>query len=106
GHGKDNARYMAESGVSRYARDRAELAEALHDATTPGPARDAMVSAGRALFAGDPADDVVDLARDTSAHALLTPFRTPKGRRRVGTAVASLAALYLALTVGAHGVAA
>jgi UDP-N-acetylglucosamine:LPS N-acetylglucosamine transferase len=106
GHGKDNARYMARSGVSRYAHDEAELAEALHEATTPGPARDAMVAAGRKLFAGDPADDVVDLARDTSAHALLTPFRTPKGRRRVGTLVASLGALYLALTVGAHGVAA
>ncbi len=29
GHGKDNAKYMAVSGVSRYAHDEAELAEAL-----------------------------------------------------------------------------
>lgn len=106
GHGKDNAKYMAGSGVSRYAHDERELAEALHAATEPGPERDAMITAGRELFAGDPADDVVEMATGTSAHALLTPFRTPKGRRRVGTIAASLAALYLALTVGAHGVAA
>ena len=65
-----------------------------------------MITAGRALFAGDPADDVVELAEETRAHALLTPFQTPKGRRRVGLVAASLAGLYFMLTVGAHGVAA
>jgi hypothetical protein len=106
GHGKDNAKYMAGSGVSRYAHDAAELAEALADATTPGAERDAMIAAGKGLFAGDPADDVIGLAAKTRADALLTPFQTPKGRRRVGVAAASLLGLYFTLTVGAHGVSA
>ena len=106
GHGKDNAKYMAVSGVSRYAHDEAELGEALDDATTPGPARDAMIAAGKSLFAGDPADDVIDLAKKTRADALLVPFQTPRGRRRLGLAAVSLVGLYFAMTVGAHGVAA
>jgi hypothetical protein len=106
GHGKDNAKYMAISGVSRYARDDGELADALAEATMPGPARDDMIAAGRALFAGDPADDVIDLAATTRSDALLVPFQTPRGRRRVALAAASLAGLYFALTIGAHAVAA
>jgi UDP-N-acetylglucosamine:LPS N-acetylglucosamine transferase len=106
GHGKDNARYMAGSGVSAYAHDDDELARALEVATTPGPERDRMVAAGRALFAGDPADDVADLAAKTKADALLVPFQTPRGRRRLALAAASLAGVYLAMTIGAHGVAA
>jgi processive 1,2-diacylglycerol beta-glucosyltransferase len=106
GHGKDNAKYMAVSGVSRYAHNQRELAQALEEATHPGPARDAMIAAGERLFAGDPAADVVDLASETKAHALLTPFRTSRSRRRVSLAAASLAGLYLGLTVGAHAVAA
>jgi UDP-N-acetylglucosamine:LPS N-acetylglucosamine transferase len=106
GHGKANAQYMAGSGVSRYAHDDAELADALADATMPGAEREAMIEAGQALFSGDPADDVIDLAAKTRADALLVPFQTPKGRRRVGVAAASLVGLYLILTVGAHGVAA
>lgn len=105
GHGKDNARFMDDSGVSRYAHDDAELASALADATWPGAARDEMIAAGRSLFAGDPADDVVELADTTKAHALLTPFQTPKGRRRVGILATSLLVLYFMLTVGAQGVA-
>jgi UDP-N-acetylglucosamine:LPS N-acetylglucosamine transferase len=106
GHGKDNARYMAISGVSRYAHDAAELADALAEATTPGEPRDEMIAAGKALFAGDPADDVIDLAANTRADALLVPFQTPRGRRRLALAAASLAGLYFALTIGAHAVAA
>jgi hypothetical protein len=106
GHGKDNAKYMAGSGVSQYARDDDELATALERATTPGAERDSMVAAGKALFSGDPADDVIDLAAKTRADALLVPFQTPKGRRRVGVGAMSLVGLYFALTVGAHGVAA
>jgi len=106
GHGKDNAKFMSVSGVSKYAHDERELAEALRDATEDGPARDEMIAAGRGLFAGDPADDVVELAEGTRAHALLTPFQTPRGRRRVWLVAASLAGLYFMLTIGAHGVAA
>jgi hypothetical protein len=106
GHGKDNAKYMAVSGVSRYAHNHVELADALRDATQPGPARGAMIAAGEALFAGDPSADVVQLAAETRAHALLTPLRTSRSRRRLSLAAASLAGLYLALTIGTHGVAA
>jgi UDP-N-acetylglucosamine:LPS N-acetylglucosamine transferase len=106
GHGKDNARYMSGSGVSRYAHDDDELREALAAATTPGAERDQMVAAGRALFAGDPTDDVLELAGTTRADQLVVPFQTPKGRRRLTTVAAALAGLYLLLTIGAQGVAA
>jgi processive 1,2-diacylglycerol beta-glucosyltransferase len=106
GHGKDNAKYMAISGVSRYAHDNRELADALMEATSPGKARDDMIAAGRALFAGDPASDVIDLAAKTRADALLVPFHTPRVRRVLALGAASLATLYFGLTIGAHGVAA
>jgi processive 1,2-diacylglycerol beta-glucosyltransferase len=106
GHGKDNAKYMDISGVSRYAHDDPELAVALADATTPGEPRERMIAAAKALFAGDPADDVIHLAAKTRADALLVPFQTPRGRRRLALTAASLAALYFALTTGAHAVAA
>lgn len=106
GHGKENAKTMATSGVSRYAHNDAELVEALDEATTPGPARDELVNAGHALFAGDPTDHVEDLAADTRADALLIPFQLPKGRRRVSIVAASIAGLYLAMTIGAQGVSA
>jgi UDP-N-acetylglucosamine:LPS N-acetylglucosamine transferase len=106
GHGKDNARFMAGSGVSVYAHDDDELAEELVRATTPGPERDRMIAAGRALFAGDPTDDVIDLAAKTKADALLVPFQSPRGRRRLALAAMSLVGVYFAMTVGAHGVAA
>jgi hypothetical protein len=97
---------MAGSGVSRYARDHDELAVALAEATAPGAAREALIEAGHRLFAGDPADDVVELASSTRAHALLTPVRAPRGRRRVGAIAAVLAVSYFVVTTGAHGVAA
>jgi len=106
GHGKENASCMAGSGVNRYAHDEQELAVALADATTLGPERDALIAAGRALFAGDPADDALELAEHTPAYALLTPVRARKSRRRVALVAASLCGLYLALTIGAQGVAA
>jgi len=106
GHGKENAKTMATSGVSRYAHSDAELADALAEATTPGPARDALVDAGHRLFAGDPTDHVEDLAANTKADALLIPLQFPKGRRRVGYAAFGIIGLYLVMTVGAQGVAA
>ncbi|MSO79086.1 MAG: hypothetical protein EXQ79_05715 [Acidimicrobiia bacterium] len=106
GHGKDNASCMSGAGVNRYARNEEELAAALRDATNPGPARDGMIAAGRALFAADPADDALELAENTPAHALLTPVRVRRGRRRTAFVAASLCGLYFALTVGAQGVAA
>jgi UDP-N-acetylglucosamine:LPS N-acetylglucosamine transferase len=106
GHGKANAQYMSGSGVSHYAHSETELASMLAEATTPGPERDALIERGKELFASDPADDVLHLASSTRAHALLTPFRRPRSRRRVTVAAASLAALYLGLTIVAQGVSA
>jgi len=106
GHGKENAKTMATSGVSRYAHSDAELADALAEATTLGPARDALIAAGHQLFAGDPTDHVEDLAANTRADALLIPLEFPKARRRVTFAALGIVGLYLAMTIGAQGVAA
>ena len=106
GHGKENAKTMATSGVSRYAHTDAEFADALEEATTPGPGRDALIEAGHRLFAGDPTDHVEDLAANTRADALLIPLEFPKARRRVMFAALGIVGLYLLMTVGAQGVAA
>jgi processive 1,2-diacylglycerol beta-glucosyltransferase len=106
GHGKENAKTMATSGVSRYAHNDVELAAALEEATKPGPARDALIAAGKNLFASDPTDHVEDLAANTRADALIVPFQVPKSRRRATMGAAAVAVLYLAMTVGAQGVSA
>jgi UDP-N-acetylglucosamine:LPS N-acetylglucosamine transferase len=87
GHGKENAKFMASSGVSRYAHNDDELTVALDEATTPGPERDALIAAGKALFASDPTDHVEDLASGTRAlprRALPRHDRGGSRRRRVG----------------------
>jgi UDP-N-acetylglucosamine:LPS N-acetylglucosamine transferase len=105
GHGRENAEVMARAGVNRYAQDEDELHEVLRSVTRPGPERDALVTAGRALFVADPADDVEELAE--SKHLVdrkgrVVPYRHP-ARRRVTTIVAaSLVFLYSALTIGAE----
>jgi UDP-N-acetylglucosamine:LPS N-acetylglucosamine transferase len=109
GHGKDNAEMMARSGVNRYARDEHSLREVLREVTCPGPARDALVAAGRRLFTGDPSDAVAELA--DSNHRVdrkgrVVPLGTPRGRRSIGVAAASLLVLYVGLTVGAQAVSA
>ena len=106
GHGKENAKTMATSGVSRYAHSDADLADALDESTTPGPARDELIAAGHRLFAGDPTDHVEDLTANTRADALLIPLEFPKARRRVSFAALGIVGLYLAMTIGAQGAAA
>jgi UDP-N-acetylglucosamine:LPS N-acetylglucosamine transferase len=109
GHGKDNAEMMARSGVNYYARDEEELHTRLREVTTPGPAREHLVHAARALFTGDPADDVAELAasnRSIDRKGRVVALRAPKGRRSVTVAVASLVVLYVGLTVGAQAVSA
>jgi UDP-N-acetylglucosamine:LPS N-acetylglucosamine transferase len=109
GHGKDNAELMAQSGVSYYARDDAELADRLRGVTESGPAREELVANGRALFVADPADDVDELAAANQSFdrkGRVVALRAPRGRRTVTVALCSLAALYAGLTVGAQAVAA
>ena len=121
GHGKDNARWMSNANVSRYARTEAELAGSLEAAMTPGPERDALIDAGSALFADDPAAQVAALtattpnpaaawvpkSRATQVRSVLTaPSRAPKGIRRAAIPLLGLLMVYGGLTEGAEAVAA
>jgi len=109
GHGKDNAEMMARSGVNRYARDEAELHQVLRDVTRPGPHRDLLVETGRRLFVGDPSADVSELAAANTSYdrkGRVVAVRTPRGRRSLSIAMASLLVLYLGLTIGAQAVSA
>ncbi len=54
GHGKENTAEMQDAGVSRVARNGQQLLAFLDDVTKPGPARQAMVTAGKAMFVADP----------------------------------------------------
>jgi UDP-N-acetylglucosamine:LPS N-acetylglucosamine transferase len=111
GHGHENAELMDAAGVSRYARADADLLDALDHLTVPGPERDAVVAAGRALFAGDAADSVCAVAGATPARlpeAAPAPARRGRLRTRVAAAAAAVAVAYGGLTVGtglatAHG---
>jgi len=86
GHGKDNARHMDHAQVSHYARTPAELATALEEATTPGPAREALIDAGQALFAEDPTQRILDLVPADASGPVLVPSTHP-GPREVAGAV-------------------
>lgn len=106
GHGKDNAETMARAGVNRYAEDTDALYAALDELSVPGPARDELVARGRSLFAGDAADDVVELAQDAALPAGVKPFRLPLRRRIATGAAAAMLVTYGSLTIGAQAVAA
>jgi len=110
GHGKDNAEQMAEAGVAAYADGEDELFPVLDRATSL--AGRAMTAKGRAMFAADPADEVLALAASTPE-----PVAEPAGAtgtrrmplRRVTAGVAAIAATYAAFTAGvgaaaAHGI--
>ncbi|MGH9102874.1 MAG: glycosyltransferase, partial [Acidimicrobiales bacterium] len=63
GHGRENARRMAASGLSLLAADGDGLMSALDSVVGGGPLRGRMVEAGRELFSADPAQVVGALAR-------------------------------------------
>ncbi|TMK88393.1 MAG: glycosyltransferase, partial [Actinobacteria bacterium] len=108
GHGKDNAEHMSEAGVAAYAAGEDELFPALDRATSL--AGRSMTANGKAMFAGDPADDVVTLAASAAPDAAaerVAARRLPL--RKVTAGVAALAATYAAFTAGvgaaaAHGI--
>ena len=54
GHGKENTAEMQKAGVSRVARTPGQLLQFLDQVTVEGPARQAMIDAGRAMFVADP----------------------------------------------------
>jgi hypothetical protein len=101
GHGKENTARMAEAGVSILARDPGELVAALDTVTTPGPARDAQIARGQALFRSHPSDLVVR-ASAAPAPTPRVPVRQPAvAVVRVAAALTAFASLgWLGLTSG------
>jgi UDP-N-acetylglucosamine:LPS N-acetylglucosamine transferase len=70
GHGRHNAHEMARAGVSTWPRTPAGLLRALERLTVDGEARDRAIGAGQAMFLGDAAKELLDLASgDPSAWA-------------------------------------
>lgn len=106
GHGKDNAEGMAQLGVTQYARDREHLREALTMLTRPGPERSAQVARAHAMFAADPAEDVVSVAGRREAREIARPIQMPKVRQRARITVVGVLAGYGVMTLGAQGIAA
>ena len=107
GHGKDNAEQMAEAGVAAYAAGEDELFPTLDRATSL--AGRAMTAKGHAMFAGDPADDVLALAAAAAPQPVAERAPRRIGLRRVTAGVAAIAATYAAFTAGvgaaaAHGI--
>jgi UDP-N-acetylglucosamine:LPS N-acetylglucosamine transferase len=108
GHGKDNAEQMAEAGVAAYAADSDELFPVLDRATSL--AGRAMTANGRAMFVGDPAEEVVSLAAASAPAPVPVPERSRRVPvRRITAGVAALASTYAAFTIGvstaaAHGI--
>ncbi len=106
GHGRENARYMADAGVTQYAHDESELFTALDELTTPGEARDQQIAMGKSLFAGDVSADVCEVADRGAAQRELIPFRLPRTPRVARRVAAAAVLVYGSLTVGAQAVAA
>jgi len=107
GHGKDNAEQMDEAGVAAYAADGDELFPALDRATSL--AGRAMTAKGRAMFAGDPADEVLTLAAASVPEPVAERAPRRVGLRSVTAGAAALAVTYTAFTAGvgaaaAHGI--
>jgi processive 1,2-diacylglycerol beta-glucosyltransferase len=96
GHGRHNALDMDRAGVAPLASDPAQLAEALDLALAE---RSNLAGRGRALFAGDAADDVWSLAR--ASRPLPLPSHRPVGVRLAGASLAAVT-MYAGLNVGAE----
>jgi hypothetical protein len=95
---------MAAAGVTLYALDEDELARDLIAASTPGPERDRLISAARALFGADPADDVEDLAVSVRLAPDDRRVHLPTARRRVAAAaVVGAVSVYGLLSFGVQG---
>ena len=104
GHGKQNTAEMQAAGVNRVAKNRGQLVDLLDQVTTAGPTRDAMVSAGKAIFLSDP----TRLVETTAAAGLadVIPISAARPRRpslavaRVAAVVAAVPLLWAGLTSG------
>jgi len=103
GHGRQNGKEMERAGVAAYARSPEELVPTLDRVTSLAGRR--QVAAARAMFKGDPADDVVTELAPVAGRRT-SPSRRVVGGRRVAAAAVSLVAGWSALTVGVSAAAA
>jgi processive 1,2-diacylglycerol beta-glucosyltransferase len=102
GHGHDNAAAMAQAGVTRWPETVDELLTTLDEVSVPGPARESLIAAASAMFAGDAAADVLSLVEPRDEPI---PLFGPRRRgvvvaRRLIGAAAATAAIYGSLTAG------
>jgi len=100
GHGQDNAAAMASAGVTRWPTTSDELLDVLDQVTSPGMAREELVSSGAGIFAGDAAVDVASVAEPGAAAVTLRAARRRRVGRRTLGAVAATAAVYGTMTAG------
>ena len=106
GHGKDNAEGMSQLGVTRYARDGAELADALTVLSRPSAPRQEQIARAHSLFAGDATDDVLGEATRRGRDGIEKPVQMPKLPHRMRVVTFCTLAVYGMLTLGAQGIAA
>ena len=98
GHGRGNAKDMAAAGVAAFARP-GELADALERSL--GPEGAVRQKAGRAMFAGEAAEEVARLA---AASAPIEPIAALRARRRpLRVALAGMASLVIGLALTSVG---
>lgn len=100
GHGRENAAAMARSGVTRWPETVDGLLDVLATVTEAGAERDAVVAAGAAIFAGDAAADVAEVAQPGAAIVTLRSARRRRVSRRMLGAAAATAAVYGGMTAG------
>jgi processive 1,2-diacylglycerol beta-glucosyltransferase len=87
GHGRQNAINMDSAGVAVFATDTASLRDALERATDPAGE---MVRLGRAMFCGDAADEVREVAVLSAPIPLPVPQSLPRRLALAGVAAVTL----------------
>jgi processive 1,2-diacylglycerol beta-glucosyltransferase len=104
GHGKENTAEMQQAGVSRVAKKPADLLRLLDVVTQPGPTKQAMVEAGKAMFVANAADHVLEAA--AAGVPQVTPISAWAPRRpsvavaRIAAAIAAVPLLWAGITTG------
>jgi len=103
GHGRQNGEEMEQAGVAAYVRSSEELVPTLDRVTSLAGRR--QVTAGRAMFSGDAADEIATEMQPVPAPRT-APSRRAVGGRRVVAAAVSLVAGWSAFTLGVSAAAA
>jgi hypothetical protein len=104
GHGKENTAEMQQAGVSRVAKRPTDLLQLLDVVTQPGPTKQAMVDAGKAMFVANPADHVLEAAAagvpPVAPVSAWAPRRPSVAVARIAAAVAAVPLLWAGITTG------